>query len=193
MREIRLGQSGLKGIDGVVIKNLVQHHDERGYLEEIIRGSDDKFKKFGQVYMTMTYDGAVKAWHQHNMQTDCVCCIKGMIKLVMVDTRFPDIGSLDSDRKLWYVPTYTTYGNLLEIFIGEHNPCTVIIPPGVMHGWKAYNGDAYIVNIPDNEYDNKRPDEIRYPPDHTFRFKNYSHDSSGYDDGYTYNWSRIDC
>jgi dTDP-4-dehydrorhamnose 3,5-epimerase len=45
-------------IDGVVIKKLKVIADERGRLMEILRGDDNFFEKFGQVYMTTAYPGS---------------------------------------------------------------------------------------------------------------------------------------
>ncbi len=45
------------------------------------------FTKFGQVYVSATYPGVVKAWHYHKQQVDNFACVAGMVKLVLVDTR----------------------------------------------------------------------------------------------------------
>jgi len=76
-----------KMIDGVKTKNLRVIPDERGRLMEILRSDDSLFLNFGQVYVTTTYPGVVKAWHKHEKQTDNVACVQGMIKLVLYDPR----------------------------------------------------------------------------------------------------------
>jgi len=48
---------------------------------------DPMFEKFGQVYMTSAYPGVVKAWHFHKKQTDHFCVVKGMMKVVLYDSR----------------------------------------------------------------------------------------------------------
>ena len=50
-------------IDGVKTKTLRQIPDERGWLMEILRADDELFTTFGQVYVSGTYPGVVKAWH----------------------------------------------------------------------------------------------------------------------------------
>nr|MBP7529564.1 dTDP-4-dehydrorhamnose 3,5-epimerase family protein [Syntrophorhabdaceae bacterium] len=84
-------------IDGVAVKTLNVIPDERGRLMEILRNDDDIFTQFGQVYMTTTYPGVVKAWHYHKKQEDFIACIKGMIKLVLYDDRegSPTRGQID--------------------------------------------------------------------------------------------------
>lgn len=135
-------------IDGVKIKNLKVVPDERGRLMEILRADDEIFEAFGQVYMTTTYPGVVKGWHSHAAQGDNICCVKGMIKLVLFDGRD---GS-------------PTKGQFDEFFIGENKPMLVQVPKGVQHGWKCVSvEEALIVNIPTQVYNYKHPDEQRLP------------------------------
>ncbi len=135
-------------IDGVQIKNLRVIPDERGHLMEILRSDDNLFEKFGQVYVTTTYPGIVKAWHYHKFQDDNVCVVKGMLKLALFD------GREDSSSK----------GEVNEFFIGENNPILVHIPKHVYHGWKCISGEkAYVVNCPTQPYNRENPDEHRLP------------------------------
>jgi dTDP-4-dehydrorhamnose 3,5-epimerase len=133
-------------IDGVKVKGLKVVPDERGRLMEILRQDDDLFRKFGQVYMTTTFPGVVKAWHFHKIQTDNVACVQGMIKLALFDAR------KDSPTK----------GNVDEFYLGIHSPLLVQIPTGVYHGWMCISQEeAIIVNIPTEVYEYKQPDEFR--------------------------------
>lgn len=137
-------------IDGVWEKRLAVHPDERGRLMEIFRADDEGFRKFGQVYVTTTYPGVVKAWHLHKVQDDNFCCVRGMVKLVLYDDRE------DSP----------TRGTVTEYFLGEHNPMLVSVPPGVLHGWKCVSTEeAMVVNVPTEPYDPASPDEYREPWD----------------------------
>ena len=133
-------------IDGVWVKDLQVIPDERGRLQEILRADDDGFKKFGQVYISTTYPGVVKAWHLHKVQEDNFCCVKGMVKLVLYDSRD------DSPTK----------GTVTEYFLGDHNPLLVRVPAGVYHGWKCISPDeSIVVNIPTEPYNREAPDEYR--------------------------------
>ena len=71
-------------INDVQTKLLKVIPDERGRLMEMLRSDDDLFHKFGQVYMTTAYPGVVKAWHYHKLQTDHFVCVRGMMKVVLV-------------------------------------------------------------------------------------------------------------
>jgi dTDP-4-dehydrorhamnose 3,5-epimerase len=134
-------------IDGVKTKVLRVIPDERGWLMEMLRADDtDLFTKFGQVYLSATYPGVVKAWHYHKKQVDNFVCVAGMIKLVLVDTR----------------PESPTNGAVNEFFIGDQNPLLVQVPNLVYHGWKCISPQpSLVVNVPTEPYHYKEPDEYR--------------------------------
>jgi dTDP-4-dehydrorhamnose 3,5-epimerase len=135
-------------IYGVIIKKLKVIPDERGRLMEIFRADDNFFEKFGQVYMTSAYPGAVKGWHYHKRQFDNMAVIKGMMKIVLYDSRKES----------------ATFGEINEIFAGIHNPVLVHIPPFVYHGFKCISEDeAIVVNTPTEVYNYQEPDEFRLP------------------------------
>ncbi len=136
-------------IQGVQTKKLKVIPDERGRLMEILRSDDELFSKFGQVYMTTAYPGAVKGWHYHKGQTDHFAVVKGMIKLVLYD------GRDDSPTK----------GEVNEFFLGEHNPLLVRIPKLVFHGFKCVSEqEAICINVPTEVYNYDQPDEFRADP-----------------------------
>jgi dTDP-4-dehydrorhamnose 3,5-epimerase len=142
-------------IDGVATKALRVIPDERGYLMEVLRADDPMFSKFGQVYVSATYPGVVKAWHYHKVQVDHFACIAGMIKLVLVDTRD---GS-------------PTQGVVNEFFIGVQQPLLVEIPAGVYHGWKCISIEmSLVINVPTEPYAYAAPDEYRIEPHGTLPY-----------------------
>ncbi len=149
-------------IDGVKLKPLRVLPDERGRLMEILRCDDEVFSKFGQVYMTTAYPGVVKGWHYHKVQTDNMAVVRGMMKLVLFDSR----------------ETSPTHGLVNEIFFGEHRPLLVQIPPFVFHGFKAVSDyEAIVINIPTMPYQYDQPDEFRVHP---------------HDNDIPYDWTRKD-
>ncbi len=149
-------------IQGIKTKKLKVIPDERGRLMEILRRDDDLFEKFGQLYLTTTYPGVVKAWHLHTGQTDNIACVQGMIKLAVYDPRE------DSP----------TQGEVQQFYLGVHNPILVQIPPNLYHGWMCISPEeALIVNCPSEVYNYDRPDEERLDP-HT--------------DAIPYDWRRRD-
>jgi dTDP-4-dehydrorhamnose 3,5-epimerase len=136
-------------IDGVIIKKLRVIPDQRGRVMEILRRDDDLFQKFGQVYMTTTYPGVVKAWHKHEKQADHIACVAGMIKMALYDGR----------------PGSPTFKEINEFYLGVHNPLLVKVPAGVYHGWMGVSPEeAIIINVPTETYDREKPDEQRLDP-----------------------------
>ena len=137
-------------IEGVEIKQLTKHADERGYLMELLRCDDAIFRKFGQAYVSLNYPGVVRGWHYHKKQDDHFAVVKGMVKAALYDARE---GS-------------PTQGLVDEFFLGEQNNILVKIPVGVMHGYKTVgNEPSLLVNFPTEPYDPQQPDEYRLPWD----------------------------
>lgn len=143
-------------IHDVRTKALRVMPDERGFLMEILRADDREFfTKFGQVYVSATYPGVVKAWHYHKVQVDHFACVSGMIKLVTIDTR----------------ENSPTKGSVNEFFIGPENPMLVQIPAGVYHGWKCISTEmSLVVNVPTEPYEHGNPDEYRIEPHGTLPY-----------------------
>lgn len=143
-------------IDGVKTKTLRLIPDERGWLMEIMRNDDpDLFEKFGQVYVSATYPGVVKAWHYHKLQVDNFACIAGMVKLVLVDTR---------DES-------PTKGAVNEFFLGTQQPLLVQVPKLVYHGWKCISPEvSTVINVPTEVYHYDEPDEYRLEPHDTLPY-----------------------
>ncbi len=136
-------------IDGVVLKPLRVHPDDRGYLMEILRDDDELFERFGQVYVTTCYPGVVKAWHAHARQVDHLCCVQGTMKVGLYDDR------ADSP----------TCGETMSLVLGLVRPALVRVPPRVWHGFTALGGEpAMLLNVPTLHYDYQNPDELRREP-----------------------------
>ena len=142
-------------IHDVKTKTLRVMPDERGWLMEVLRADEELFSKFGQVYVSATYPGAVKAWHYHEKQVDHFVCVAGMIKLVLVDTR----------------PDSPTNGAVNEFFLGTQNPTLVQVPNLVYHGWKCISLEpSLVVNVPTEPYRYSDPDEYRLDPHGTLPY-----------------------
>ena len=126
-------------IDGVVLKSLDTHQDERGFFREIIRETDDFFQEgFGQWSHSLMYPGVIKAWHIHKKQTDWWYVSTGVLKVVLYDKR----------------PESSTYRQSMEMMLGYgYEPSILKIPPGVAHGCKCLAGPANLLYITSHTYD----------------------------------------
>ena len=137
-------------IQGVEIKQLSRHADERGFLMELVRSDDSIFTKFGQCYVSMNYPGVIRAWHWHKKQDDFFVVVKGMIKVGLYDLRE---GS-------------PTQGEAAEFYLGDNNSIMLKIPVGVVHGYKTVGTEpSLLINFPSEVYDPQEPDEYRLPWD----------------------------
>jgi dTDP-4-dehydrorhamnose 3,5-epimerase len=133
-------------LEGVEIKDLVTHPDERGFFREIIREDDAFFDHFGQWSHSLMYPGTAKAWHLHKRQTDWWYCI-GSLKVALHDLRE---GS-------------KTRGQTMTFLMGDRVGSTCLkIPPGIAHGCRALEL-SHLLYVTSNVYN--PADEGRLPHD----------------------------
>jgi dTDP-4-dehydrorhamnose 3,5-epimerase len=135
-------------LDGVRIQPLKLLPNEHGRLMEVQRSDDAVFLGFGQVYVTQSYQGVVKAWYRHRVQIDQLAVVTGLVKLVLFDAR----------------DASATAGKVEEIIMGDLAPKLVQIPPGIWHGFKAIGPtDAFLLHLNSVAYNFEQPDEDRLP------------------------------
>jgi dTDP-4-dehydrorhamnose 3,5-epimerase len=129
---------------------LKVHEDDRGYLWEVVHGSDPFVGRFGQVYMVGDrIEKIIRAYHKHADLHDWFCIVHGSAKFVLVDDRENS-------------PTYKKS----DILIGSgRTPSLVVVPPGVYHGWMSLEPDTLMCSVASHEYNAGKPDEVRVPPD----------------------------
>ncbi len=150
-------------IPDAYIRNFSRYLDERGWLCELYRHDElDPGSYPRMAYASLTLPGIIRGPHAHKGQTDLFCFIgPGNFKLILWDNR-PDSG---------------TYGIRQVIYAGQDSPLSVLVPPGVVHGYKSLGpGPGLVFNAPNRLYageGKKEPvDEIRYEskPDSPFKF-----------------------
>jgi dTDP-4-dehydrorhamnose 3,5-epimerase len=111
-------------------------------IRHMLKCTDPHFKQFGEIYFSVIFPNAVKAWHLHRQMELNYAVISGNIKLVLFDSR----------------KTSPTHGELQEIFMGEDNYVLVTVPPQIINGFKAVGGEkAIVANCATIPHD---PDEI---------------------------------
>lgn len=137
-------------IHGLKIVELKAHVDDRGYLIEVLRATDEHFTTFGQVYLVGDVArGTIRAFHKHENMWDYFFISHGSAKFTFRDDR----------------PQSPTYEQMQTVVIGERNPTLIAVPPGVFHGWMALEDDTQMVSIASAVYNRQEPDEVRVPPD----------------------------
>ena len=134
-------------IEGVTVVPLKKICDERGMIMHMLKITDPHFEKFGEIYFSIAYPGAIKGWHEHTKQTQFYAVIEGMAKLVLFDNR----------------PKSVSYKKIMELFIGEDNYQLVRIPVNVINGYKNIGVRPLILaNCATTPHE---PDEmLRYEP-----------------------------
>ena len=127
-------------IEGVIVKNLIKHVDERGFLVETIRIDELPEEISPEMsYVSYTEPGIARGPHEHEGQTDIFAFIgPGNFKIQLWDNR------KESD----------TYMNSMIFYGGDDNPISLIIPPGVVHAYKNISKTVrgMVLNYPDKLY-----------------------------------------
>lgn len=139
-------------INDVIIKKIDKYEDERGFLSELFRTDDLNSYLPEMAYISYTKPGVKRGPHEHKYQSDLFIFLgPGSFNLYLWDRRD---GS-------------STKGEKIVIEVGENNPSLVLVPPGVVHGYKCVSDiDAMSLNFPDKLYRGQKKleevDEIRW-------------------------------
>ena len=143
-------------IDDVVVFELKKYFDDRGWLAELFR-HDDLDTEFHPTmsYISFTRPGVQRGPHEHVDQADLFCFI----------------GPSNFNIRLWdNRPDSPTYNHFMSLVVGVDNPQAVVVPKGVVHGYKNVGDvDGMVINCPNRLYmgEGKREpiDEIRHEDD----------------------------
>lgn len=131
-------------INGVEIKKLITHSDERGFFREIIRITDDFFSEgFGQWSCAMRSVGTGE-WHIHKKQTDWWHVPIGQIEAYLYDNRS---GSITYQERSVY---------LLDA------DWVLKIPAGIAHAFEIVETPMYLFYITSHIYDPVDEGRISY-------------------------------
>lgn len=126
-------------IVGVRVYDIQKHVDGRGWLAELFR-HDDMAEEFRpqMAYISQSEPRAQRGPHEHLEQADFFCFIgPSNFKLRLWDNR-ADSGS---------------YRNVMTLFVGEDNPKSVLVPKGVVHGYRNVGHVAgTVLNFPNRLY-----------------------------------------
>ena len=139
--------------DGVLVRSLKKHEDSRGWLFEMFRQDElPEGLDIAMSYLSFTHPGIGRGPHEHEFQTDYFVFFDGEYELHLWENR----------------PTKDPLHVVLKV--GEYNPVSVVVPPGVVHGYRnAGSNGALVFNAPDKLYAGKgrsEPvDEIRHESD----------------------------
>lgn len=143
-------------IEGVVVYPLRKYYDDRGWLAELFR-HDDLEEEFYPVmsYISFTKPGVQRGPHEHVDQADLFCFI----------------GPSTFEMRMWdNRPGSPTADHMMTFLAGAEDPLAVIVPKGVVHGYKNVGEtDGMVINCPNRLYMGEKRrdpiDEIRHEDD----------------------------
>lgn len=143
-------------IDGVVVKDLRQFNDERGWLTELFRHDELEAKFYPTMaYISSTKPGVTRGPHEHVEQADLFCFIgPSNFKIRVWDNR----------------PNSKTFNQVMTLVVGVDDPKSVLVPAGVVHAYQNVGADqGIVINCPNRLYageGKQEPvDEIRHEDD----------------------------
>ncbi len=143
-------------IKGVILKEIKQHQDDRGWLGEIFRKDELSPEIFPEMaYVSLTKPGVKRGPHEHALQTDYFAFLGPSNFLV----------ELWDNRK-----DSRTFLNKMVLDLGQDRPSILVVPPGVVHAYRNTGGkDGLVFNAANKLYGgwNKKGkvDEIRHEND----------------------------
>lgn len=138
-------------IDGLRFRPVRPVTHEDGTLAEIARTAWPEIDlPVVQVHLTTTLPDRTRAWGLHERSTDRLFVVCGLVSIVVYDGR----------------ESSPTAGLVNEFVVSERNPGLLVIPPNLYHGWKNIGVDeAFVVNMPSNQYEHEGPDALDLPYD----------------------------
>ncbi|MBI4779546.1 dTDP-4-dehydrorhamnose 3,5-epimerase family protein [Candidatus Falkowbacteria bacterium] len=147
-------------IEGVIVKRLIKNEDARGWLAEFYRQDETEYRPV-MAYISVTKPGVARGPHEHKFQAD----------------GFVFVGPGNFEVHLWDKRENSpTNGEYLKIQAGENNPSLVVVPFGVVHGYKNVSDvDGWCINMPDKLYrgegKKEEVDEVRWEQDENSPYK----------------------
>lgn len=132
-------------LENLVLMPCRKLPNARGYLQEILRGDQAPGFAPGQVYVTCTHQGIVKAWYKHRIQFDTFFVLQGVMRLVLLDDRRES----------------ASYQRVQEIELRAEQPQLLKLPPGIWHGFQSLMGDLVVLHMNSQPFMFEQPDEER--------------------------------
>lgn len=158
----------LQRISGVVFEQLKCNHDKRGHLVQLFRKDElQRLQRSGgprvdfppMAYMSVTEPDVSRGPHEHLTQTDIFIFCRSRFEIFLWDNR----------------PKSQTYWARQRLVTTTEDYWRLIIPPGVVHAYRALGNVGTVINCPDKLYagwNEEQPvDEIRHEQDPTSPFR----------------------
>jgi CDP-glucose 4,6-dehydratase len=145
-QQIKKYEAETEMIHDVIITPLKKIVNQEGTVMHMLRKDNDFFKEFGEIYFSVVFPGAIKAWRMHKEMTVNLAAVQGNMQLVMLDKR----------------ENSPTKGKIKEVTLGEENYCLITIPPGIAYGFRGTgNENVMLANCATQPHDDN--EVIRIP------------------------------
>jgi len=149
-------------IQDVVIRPIKKYFDARGWLAELFRHDELADEFFPEMsYISFTGPGGVRGPHEHINQADLFCFL----------------GPSTFNFRLWDNRAGSpTYLHTMSLLVGQDNPRSVLVPKGIVHGYKNVGDvEGMVINCPNRLYMGEGKlepvDEIRHEDDPNTPFR----------------------
>ena len=132
-------------IEGVVVRALTRHGDERGGFTETYRTEWFDGPAMVQGNRSDSAAGTIRGLHFHRKQADYWLCLRGSLLVCLHDARAES----------------ATFGVTQGIVLDGDTNAGIYIPPGVLHGFGALE-DSTLTYLVDNYYDGADEFGVRF-------------------------------
>ena len=118
-------------IEGVIIKQLISHKDNRGFFREIFRiKKNNQNILIKQISHSLVKKNIIKGWHGHKKQYQWNYILSGSALVILFDNRVKS----------------KTYKQTIKIECDQNKKIYgYFFPPGVLHGYKCIQGPMNII------------------------------------------------
>jgi dTDP-4-dehydrorhamnose 3,5-epimerase len=123
--------------DGVLLRELPHHPDDRGSFAECFRESWPEIPRLVQWNIVRSEAQVFRGFHVHVKHTDYLMMASGAMTLGLRDLR----------------PASRTHGLTALVELNAGRPCAVVLPPGVAHGFSFLEPSVHVYAV--SEYWNK--------------------------------------
>ncbi|HVP92711.1 MAG TPA: WxcM-like domain-containing protein [Acidobacteriota bacterium] len=122
---------------------IASHVDDRGFLNQIYGGFEDKFPSVKRVYFIGNFGkGIIRGFHKHADEWKCYFVCNGSAKFVIVDEN-KDISA------------YT---------LSQRAPSVLIVPPTYFHGWASLEENTTLIGMSNKSLEESEADDVRIDP-----------------------------
>jgi dTDP-4-dehydrorhamnose 3,5-epimerase len=124
-------------LEGVNVHKLNVINNPKGNIYHILKKNQLQNMEIGEIYISEIFYNEVKGWKKHSEMILNLFVPVGNIKFVIFDDR--------ADSK--------TFGNYMEIIIGQSNYSRLVIPSGVFVSFKGLDSSKNIlINVASIEH-----------------------------------------